>query len=257
MACCLGATAVAQQQELDFSKIKVAQSSTAKGDKALRADKLEAAEKHFRDAIAADQDYPPSYLGLGSALVAQQRFGEAIEVLRETEIRYVAWKRLLAMAQMRNRKLLIDMRQDTRDLIGDLKNRAKLTKAYADPGSKLVKLIQRLEVDRMRIEVFRDVNDRIEPEDLGAIPAQVFYLEGISHLRLGQLDDGVALLEVTLLLDETHGLAHYNLAVAELALGHPVQAKEHLDAAVTAGVTPPPAFVADVERALGAQGGTG
>ncbi len=248
----------AQDDHLDFGKIKVAQSKTAAGDRSLRRERYVKAEQEFHAAIAADATYPAAYAGLGSALVAQQRFGEAIEALREAEIRYVAWKRLLAISQMRNRKFLIDLRHAYRDQIGDLKDKLKADKAaHRTEDRAVVKLIQSLELEKMRIEVFRDNNDRIEPEDLGAIPAQVFYLEGISHLRLGQLDDGVALLEVTLLLDETHGLAHYNLAVAELGLGHPVQAKEHLDAAVTAGVTPPPAFVGDLERALAARGGTG
>ncbi len=253
VACCLGSMAVAQQQELDFSKIKVAQSSTAKGDKALRADKFEAAEKHFRDAIAADKDFPPSYLGLGSALVAQQRFPEAIEALQEAERRYVVWKSLLENAKMRHRELTLDRQQQTKDMLAETKTKAKLDRGFADKP-EVARLIQRLELDVMKLSATRDANERIDSEDVAAIPPQVFYLEGISHLRTGQRDDGIALLEIALLLDDTHALSHYNLAVALFSAGRVQEAKEHLDAAIAGGVQPPPAFVRDVDRALAAAG---
>jgi tetratricopeptide (TPR) repeat protein len=67
---------------------------------------------------------------------------------------------------------------------------------------------------------------------------------------LGRRDEGVGFLELCLAINENHGLAHYNLSVALLGLGQAEEAKEHLTAAVEAGVEAHPAFVADLERAL-------
>jgi len=243
--------------DLDFGKVKVAERSTAAGDRFLRNDKYAQAEERFRSAIEAEPGYPPAHLGLGSALVAQQRFAEAIEALRDAERRYVAWKTLLETAKMRERKHTIDQQGIADDLLIDAKAKAKQSSgAVSEANPRLVRLIQRLQVEVGKLENVRDTIERIDAEDVAAIPAQVFYLEGISHLHLGQKEDGVEMLEVALMLDEGHALSHYNLAVAMFGAGELEAAQQHLDAAVAAGVTPPPAFVADVEKALTAQGRT-
>ena len=94
--------------------------------------------------------------------------------------------------------------------------------------------------------VFRE---RWQLEGFEAIPPQVFYLEGIAYLRSGRPDLGVDALKVCLLVDEDHGLAHYNLAVVLLGQGEVAESRAHLDAALAAGVVPHAQFVADLELA--------
>jgi hypothetical protein len=89
-----------------------------------------------------------------------------------------------------------------------------------------------------------------ELEGFQAIPAQVFYLEGISYLRTRQRTQGIEALEVCLLIDSHYELAHYNLAVARFTRGEFDLARSHLDAALLGGVEPDARFVADLDRAL-------
>ena len=87
-------------------------------------------------------------------------------------------------------------------------------------------------------------------EGFEAIPAQVFYLQGVSYLRTNQRSQGIDALETCLLVDSQHELAHYNLAVARFTVGDVDEARSHLDAAIARGVEPHANFVADLERAL-------
>jgi len=235
---------------LDFGKLRVARGATAAGDRFLRNSEFEKAERRFHDALAAADEYPPAHLGLGSALVGQGRFAEAIEALQQAERRYVEWQGLLQNAKMTHRRVTLDQKQQTDDLLIQARVAAALTNAAVQPV--LQRVIQRLEVDSMRLELSRDRGEQIDPKVLAAIPSQVFYLQGISHLRLGQREAGVEALEVALVLDEDHALASYNLAVALFTGGRVQEAREYLDVAIAGGVEPPKQLLDDVERALAA-----
>ncbi len=225
-----------------------ARAKIAKGDKQLKKREFAPAEKHFRDAIAIEPSVPTAHLGLGAALVGQQRFAEALGVLEEAERRFVEWEQKIQIADLEMRQLSERQRQTAEDL-------AAAARAKSNPASVTARQQSRgqLNVDRIETEEFL-FRDRFEQEEFDAIPAQVFYLEGISFLRTQRRDQGIEALEICLLIEPEHGHAHYNLAVALFTRGEPAAAKEHLDAAIAAGVEPHPKFVADLEGAL-PQGG--
>lgn len=239
-------------RDLNFEKLQVAKSATTSGDRLLRQGRFVRAEDRFRDAIAAAEEYPPAYLGLGSALVGQGRFDEAVEVLRQAERRYVDWQDLLQGAKMRHRGITLDKQLATEDLLIQAKAIAVLANAAVQPA--VLRVIQHLSAESIRLEGARERGEQIDPGVIAAIPAQVFYLEGISHLRRGQREAGVETLQVALLLDPEHALASYNLAVALFVGGRVREAKQHLDAALAGGIEPPEQFLDDVERALAAAG---
>ena len=250
-ALCIVALLVPATQPADAAgkdRMTLARAQIAKGEKQLKKREFGPAEKHFRNALATEPALPTAHLGLGAALVGQQRFEEALAALEEAERRYVAWEQQIQIADLQMRQLSERQLQAAADLAAAAQARSNPSSVTAPQQSR-----DSATADRIRTEQFV-LRDRFEQEDFDAIPAQVFYLEGISYLRTGRRDQGIEALEICLLIDGGHGLAHYNLAVALFTRGEPAAAKEHLDAALAAGVEAHPQFVADLEGAL-KQGG--
>lgn len=229
---------------IDKDRLTMARTQTAKGERLLTQTEYAGAEKLFRRAIELEPKLPTAHLGLGASLVGQQRFAEALAALEETERRYVAWEQTIQIAELRQRQLAEREAQAVVDLAAAASLKPNLS--VPNPGAETDEknALQRIETEQF---VFREHRDL---EEVHAIPAQVFYLEGITFLRSGQRDRGIEALEVCLAVDSEHTLAHYNLAVALFTTGELDDAKEHLDAAIAGGVEPHPRFVADLEQAL-------
>lgn len=247
--------AVRGVKPIDWDRLGIARSKTAHGDKLLKKGDFKRAEEMFRKAIAQEAQYPVAYLGLGAALVGQQRFPEALDALHESEDKYLAWRDRVQEAALTVRKMTAETQQALRDILPKLQAQAQSGSAEAQQRAMVS--LQRAYVAMNRAQSTGQISARIydHPEDLLHIPAQVFYLEGVSYLRMGYRDKGVELLEVCLLLDDKHALAHYNLAVALFTRGDLESSKTHLDAAVANGLEPPKQFVRDLNLALSTRTG--
>ncbi len=224
------------------SRLAVARASVEKGDKLMQKERYEAAEKAFRKAIDNEPTLPTAYHGLGRALVAQQRFAEAIEPLEEAKDRYVRWAQDEKSTEMEARQEAAARAR----AFQDLKNTQKIRQSGA--GTSPAADLTRMASTRIETEKYL-AGKNWKYEDLEAVPADVFYLDGLARLRTGDKDAGIRELDTCLVLEPDHGLAHYNLAVALFTSGQVRPAKEHLDAAVAAGVDANPRFVADVDAA--------
>lgn len=224
--------------DLDPSRIRMAQSATDQGNVLLKQAEYERAEDQFRRAIEYEARFPPAHLGLGAVLVATGRYQPALEVLREAERRFADLRNLHQVAGLRNRQHFANRERELEDA----------SRQASRPGAGSGNVNQGA-VER-EVELDRRIADRLRPEEVDGIPAQVFYLEGIALLRLGLAAEGIEALETALYVDDDHGLAHYNLAVALFVNGEVQRAKGHLDAAVEAGASPHPQFVADLEAAV-------
>jgi tetratricopeptide (TPR) repeat protein len=175
----------------------------------------------------------------GAALVGQHRYPEALGVLDEAAELFVTWEDKLAEAELKQRQLALQQSQEFEDLTGNRPVNTNVAKNVE----------HRIESERILSR------DYWKLEQLRLIPPQLFYLRGISYLRTSRREQGIEQLELCLELDDQHGLAHYNLAVARFLMGDPAGAKLHLDAAVAAGVEPQDRFVADLGAALEKTGG--
>ncbi len=233
-------------QAPDESRYRLASAQVAKGDKMIEKGEHEKAEKLYRKAIDVEPALPTGHLGLGAALVALHRFDEALEVLAEAEKRFVEWDAATARADLEQRQLAFRDTQELESLAGARTQGV----TPSGPGEGTPKRFDDLAGQRAATQQFLAA-ERWKLEEVRAIAPQVFYLEGIAYLRTDRLEQGLQALELCLALEPGHGLAHYNLAVGLFGMGEPREAKPHLDAAVAAGVEPHPAFVADLERALG------
>lgn len=216
----------------------MAQTKANKGEKCLAKGENDRAEILFREAIEIEGSLPMPHLGLGAALVAQQRFEEALEVLAEAEQRYVDWENAEARLELERRQRAFREQQEYRDLA-----------AARAPSTRTPSGLQQMRETHLESEKHLAL-DRWDLEQFSAISPQVFYLKGISLLRTNRPQDGIEALELCLVLDDRHGLAHYNLAVALLGFGRAAEAKTHLDAALATGVEPNRQFVSDLEAAL-------
>ena len=238
-------------------RLKLARTQTAKGDALVLKTEYAGAEKKYRTAIATEPLLPTAYLGLGKALIGQQRYEEALAALVEAEKRFVEWEQTIRIAEMQKQQLSERQLQSLRDIqaaVSDksgVRSSAMPSAAKATPGQ--------LTQEKIESEKFLFRENRAL-EGFKAIPSQVFYLEGIAYLRTNRRALGIEALEVCLLINSGHQLAHYNLAVALFTRGDFAEAKTHLDAAVAAGVKPHKKFVADLAGALSsrqiAQGGS-
>ena len=246
LAFCQGAWATGKD------RLKLARSKTAKGERLIKQTEYGGAEKLFRSAIGIEPRWPQAYLGLGKALVGQQRYDEALAALEEAEERYVEWEQEIQIGDLVKRQLAERQLLNIRDLTAALSDRGSggaATPPSGPPGPHQM-TPQKIETEQF---LFRE---RFDLEVFQSIPSQVFYLEGISYLRTNRRALGIEALKVCLLVNPDHGLAHYNLAVALFTRGELDDAKTHLDAALAAGeVEPNPRFVADLERALSSRAG--
>lgn len=227
---------------LDVDRLKMARSATDRGDVFLRQQKYERAEEAFLSAIEREERYAPAYLGLGATLVATQRFSPAIEVLQEAERRFAEWRRMHETLGLEDQQYNADHSRRVRDF-------ARQRIENANPAQRAT-VERRAERQIQVADRGKMIADRLRPDEVDGIPAQVFYLEGVALLRVGRAADGIEALETALFIDGDHALSHYNLAVALFVNGELAQAKHHLDAAVESGAEPHPRFVADLEGAL-------
>lgn len=229
-------------------RLMLARAQFARAEVSLEKAEFERAERLFRKAIAIEPELPTAYLGLGKVLVSQQRYEEALDALEEAERRFVAWEQETHMADLVKRQLAERQMQSLKDTQAVLDDRGSGLGASARTPSGPSQLTPaKIETEQF---VFREQR---EMEDFDAIPAQVFYLEGISYLRTRKRSEGIAALEICLLIDERYQLAHYNLAVARFTRGELDLAQTHLAAAIANGAEPDARFVADLERAIGAR----
>lgn len=240
----LAASSVAAQ---DASRLALARSRVAEGQKLVQKGDLEAAEKRFRQALDLYPDLPAGYLGLGRVLCLAKRFGEAIPVLKEAQERYVRWQQMAASTELEARQEAADRARQFADLMRLQQGKTPATGAGSRPTG--LSPMTNLARARMATEEFL-ARRRWQAETMAAIPAEVFYLLGLARLRTGDRQGGVNDLYLCVALDPKNGPAHYNLAVALLAEGDPWTAKEHLEQARALKVTPHPQFVQDLERAL-------
>ncbi len=245
--CASGASAAT----LGKDRLRLARTQTTRGDELLAKTEYAGAEKKYRGAIATEPQLPTAYLGLGKALVGQQRYGEALAVLEEAEKRYLDWEQTVQLAEMQKRQLTERQLQAVRDTQaaasyknGTLTAAGAPTSGQTGPGQLTA---AKIESERFLFRENRDL------EAFHAIPSQVFYLEGISYLRTNRRELGIQALEVCLAINSQHDLAHYNLSVALFTRGDFDEARTHLETAVAGGVEPHKSFVADLERALGSR----
>jgi tetratricopeptide (TPR) repeat protein len=223
----------------------MAVAKTTKGEKALKKGDNERAEQLFRGSIDLDPMVPRPHLGLAAALVGQKRFEEALDVLEVAKEKYVAWDQVAAEMELQRKQQAAQETLEFATLVGT-KNPSTASAPLADqaPSKSTQVTAHRLESQDML------TRDRWNLEEIQRIPSQAYYLQGVSNLRLGRRDEGIGALELCLAINEEHGLAHYNLAVALLGIGQVEEAKVHLDAALAEGIEAHPAFVADLDRAL-------
>lgn len=235
--------AIAQGSVSLDAKLKRAQAKIAKGQRLLTEGSFTGAEKAFREAMKLRPDLPGAYVGVGAALVGEKKFAEALPVLHDAETKFVEFERKVQSAQLQSQQWA-----GNRESVGI--SHVETTHPGADYSSRGT---HRSLVDVIQERLAADPGlkpKRWSVEELAVIPAQVFYFEGVASLRSGDRAAGVRALRQCLLIDPNHGLAHYNLAVAEFMAGHAKEAKGHLDAAVAAGVKANPKFVSDVNAAL-------
>jgi tetratricopeptide (TPR) repeat protein len=236
--------AVAQGRVALDAQLKRAQSRIAKGQRLLTDGDFKRAETAFREAMKLRPDLPGSYLGLGAALVGQKKFAEALPVLHEAEDRFVSFERSLQSAELKNQQYS-----------GDRQSLATRRIDPSQPGGQEYNTRGggQASIDLIKARLAAAPNLKPEKwsvDEFSVISPQVFYFEGLASLHSGDRNEGVRALQQCLALDPTYGLAHYNLAVAEFMAGHVREAKQHLDAALTAGVKANPKFVSDVDAAL-------
>lgn len=231
-------------ESVDPQRLAVARAKTGKAEKSLAREDATRAEALFREAIASEPAYPTAHLGLGTLLVAQQRFVEAIPTLEEAKQRYVRWAQSERETEMEARREAAERAREFADL-----QRQQATRGRPGQAGPASSPLTAMAANRVATKDYLARRGWLM-ENLQAVPAQAFYLQGIAYLRTGNRERGIDEMRACLAVDEGHGLAHYNLAVALFAAGDTALAKEHLDAARAAGVNPNPIFAADLDQAV-------
>lgn len=215
----------------DRVDISRARNKVAKGDAQLAKENYSKAGQLYRQAIEIAPLLPSAHLGLGASLVGQRRYHEALVALADAERLFAEYEARLREAQ-----------EKALNAVEDGERQAQM---FRDTYGVFQRVPHNLGMGTQAMGL-------LNFEDANVTPAQMYYLQGISHLRINQKQQGMDRLRRCLALDPGHGLAHHNLAAALFTERDVAQAKHHFDAAVAAGVDPHPVLAADLERALGA-----
>jgi tetratricopeptide (TPR) repeat protein len=234
---------VCKASGLDKERLAIVRANLAKGEALVSQGEYAKAERLFRAAVEAEPMVPTSHMGLGAALVGLERFEEGLLVLEEAERRFIEWEQMIGIAELQKRQYAARQLVLIADLTASTNANTSQVSNVGTPRD-----LKQLNEDRVSKEQFL-FRERRVLEGLHSIPAQVFYLEGIAYLRTDRPILGIEALEVCLLVDDEHGLAHYNLAVAFFGQGEYEEARTHLEAAVLAGVEPHERFEADLAAA--------
>ena len=228
----VGMLLVLPSAAIDSDSMARAQARVAKGDARLQQSRFIEAEKLFSQAIALEPTLPSAHLGLGAALIGQRRYDQAVHALTEAERRYAEYDEL----QRVSGSVAVNAIADTERKVDTFKG------TYG--------AFSRGPTNQM---LGKDQVNRYNVNTGSSMPANAYYLQGVAYLRTGQNVAGIERLDRCLELDADHGLAHHNLAVVMLSIGRFNEAKANLDAAVAAGVEPPPALVAEIESSTRAR----
>lgn len=222
LALALALAAVAEAETPRTDNRARAEVVVVKGDGALARGDFEQAEKAFRVAIGMVPELPSAQLGLGAALVGRTRYAEAIEVLDQAEQLYRELDEAHRVAMLKIHGVIDDARRQVSVLEDD------------HSVGHMIPNWQGLENDQV---------SKLNATQGPPVPAQVYYLQGIARVRLGDRDAGVERLRRCLEVDPHHALAHYNLGVALLGVGDREMAEHHIQRAVQAGLVVPPALL--------------
>jgi tetratricopeptide (TPR) repeat protein len=213
-------------ERVDITRAK---NKVAKGDAQLVKNNYSAAGKLYRQAIDIDPRLPSAHLGLGATLIGQQRYQEAIAALADSERLYAEYEAQIREAQ-----------QKATNAVEDGERQAQV---FRDTYGVFQRVPHNLGMGTHAMGL-------LNFDEASVVPAQLYYLQGISFLRTTQKQQGIERLQRCLTLAPEHGLAHHNLAAALFTQGKVEQAKQHFDAAIAAGVDPNPSLAADLEREL-------
>jgi len=235
----------------DPGRLALARSKTDKGEKQLAKENYEKAESLFRAAIKDEPSFPDAHLGLAAALCGQQRYADALPVVRDAQDAYVTWHQDARVAEMEARQDAAARAREFRDL--QQQQAQKSRPGQQQQGGVPAQDLARMAAARVASEEY--ISRRgWKMEEFDAIPAHAFYIAGLCRLRTGDRAGAITEFEACVTRNPDHGLAHYNLAVALFAEGDAGGAAEHLEAARNAGIEPHPKFVADLERRLEEEG---
>jgi len=236
LMCVLAVLVAVPSVALDSKRVARAQSQIGKGQKQLEKGDYDKAEKYFQSAIEIQPEVPSAYVNMGAVRIGQERFADALEMLKEGERRYIEWQQLEQEMKLAAQQSATTQAQDM--AFNDNSGKGLITGGIQAQAERSNRTSQKQMAD-----------NEWGTDDTNPVPAQLYYLRGVATIRLGQRDAGIEALQKCLELDPDHGLAHYNLAVALFGKGDIAGAKQNLDAAKDAGVKPNPKFVEAVESA--------
>jgi tetratricopeptide (TPR) repeat protein len=210
------------------------QSLLQEAQQAMRAEDFRAAERLFREAVAADPRSPDAACGLGQAHMALQQYEEAVRSLESCKSKVLTHLRKLQSDQTRAFANIQDEIRELRETLRAIQS-GHLKSAGADRANQIEAAIRDLEQMQNREQV------RVEA------PPGISFALGTAYLQVGRLAEAERELLSVINSDPNSGEAHNNLAAVYLAQSRFEEARERVRLAEAAGARVSSRMKADIE----------
>ena len=214
------------------------------GTEALQRDRLEDAEREFRDAVRLDPDSFLAHFSLGRTYIGLKRYQDAVQAYLACR---PAWDRSVADRSGQ----AFDRESRREDRIRELRDRIR---ALEDEQSRLTAPTPerpRFQTEIEGLQASIRLLEQVRGTDHGAPPppAEFALALGSAYLRAGAIEEAEKAYGEALQLRPKYGEAHNNLAVIAMKQGRYDEAAAHAKAAQAAGFRVHPQMVKDIDTA--------
>jgi len=209
------------------------------GEGYMARESFEEAVVEFRVATGLDPDFVLAHYSLGQALMALDRYGEALDA-------YTAAREAVVAGSHLNHKERAALERDRRDQINELQDSLQFVRSgkIKGTGGATTALETRIE---QQIELLQEAEQK-DAETGPRIPAELLLATGSAYFHLGQLEDAEREYRAAIRTNGSLGAAHNNLAVVCMLTGRYEEARTEIRAAEAAGFFVSPGLKDDLEE---------
>ncbi len=230
------AAPIAFAGSIDAKSAKKAMQYCQKGERMMKAGRLDAAAKQYDRAVKIAPEFPAAHIGLGQLAMAAQDFPRALQHFERARDGYAALGDALKAIESER---YASARKQIEALQDSLVQGSQATAGFDN-------------LDRSRIENQIARLQAIEApssEPLTEAPGEIFFYIGNAHWRLGHLEEALEAWETCVERSPKFAMVHNNLALAYWKKGNPKRGLEELEVAEKLGFPVNPKMRADLEKA--------
>ena len=211
------------------------------GMESLLADRYEAAEREFQEAVKIDPLYDAAFYGLGQVYMATKRYDQALKAYLDSREAFKAATAAEVLASAASDRRLRDQIDALKD---NERNMTRLMSAGKTPNAQ-----QSVDQVREQIQQLESRKSRRAGAAPPPVPAGLSMAIGSAYFRLNDLASAEKEYKAAVDVNPNFGEAHSNLAVVYFVTGRVADAETAIKAAERAGFKVNPRLKDDIAAA--------